>query len=212
LLRILSFEAQFPEWKWNLVTSFFTSHSSAINQQKVSATRDNDYIHTCVDRGLHDPFIISSNRYVDAAILNAALLDVPLELREVLSVRLVKGKEKFNFVPPLEAAAQAIGGTRIRMTRKQRSTAFIKRILYSIIGGAFLVGPMWLMIKVDTLYASLVSTSVFVFVAGIDLAWALENPVAVVSTTAAYAAVLVVFVGTSNTGVSTASSLESSST
>ncbi|KAI1642104.1 uncharacterized protein F4817DRAFT_18283 [Daldinia loculata] len=150
-------------------------------QEYITATRDNDYIRTCVDRGLHDPFLIKSERKVDAAILQAALVEI--------------GKQELNFAPPLEKESRAIGGTRTEMTQKQRTEAFLKRVVVSIIGGAFLVGPMWLMILVKTPYSSLIITTVFVFVAGLAAARVLNGDIHVVSVTAAYAAVLVVFVG-----------------
>ncbi|KAM0259869.1 hypothetical protein ACHAQJ_003113 [Trichoderma viride] len=168
--------------------------------QYIAATRDNDYIRTCVDRGLHDPFLIRSERNVDAAILNSELLQIPLEKREKeLLLQSINGKDKFNFVPPLEQEPTAIGGTRMETTRKQWTEDFLRRVVLSVIAGAFLVVPMWLMILLNSQRASLITTSVFVFVSGIAAAYALDNTVAVVSTTAAYAAVLVVFVGTSTT-------------
>ncbi|KAM0457260.1 hypothetical protein ACHAO4_003057 [Trichoderma viride] len=171
--------------------------------QYIKATRDNDYIRTCVDRGLHDPFLIRSERQVDAAILDAELLRIPPEMLEKeLLLQSVNGTERFNLVPPLEQEPTAIGGTRNETTRKQWTEDFLKRIVVSVIGGAFLVVPMWLMISLNSQRASLITTTVFVFVSGIVASYSLENPLAVVSTTAAYAAVLVVFVGTSSTPTS----------
>lgn len=170
----------------------------------VTATRDNDYIRTCVDRGLHDPFLIMSERYVDAFILRKELLQIPEEKWEKkLLLQFDKnGNEMFNFVPPQEQGPVAIGGTRTQMTRKQWTESFLRRFMLSIIGGAFLVVPMWLMISLNSQRASLVTTTVFVFISGIAASYALDNLVAVVSITAAYAAVLVVFVGTNSAPVS----------
>ncbi|KAI0122437.1 hypothetical protein F4814DRAFT_408714 [Daldinia grandis] len=168
----------------------------ALLEKYINATRDNDYIRTCVDRGLHDPFLIRSQKKVDAAVLERALLGIPVEkLEKELFTPNLDGIPKVNFVPPLEQEPTAIGGTRTEMTRKQWMEAFIKRALVSIIGGAFLTGPMWIMILVTTTYASPIITTVFVFIAGIAAARVLDNTLSVVSVTAAYAAVLVVFVG-----------------
>jgi hypothetical protein len=101
----------------------------------------------------------------------------------------------FNLVPPVEKEPTAIGGTRNKMNKKQKTEAFLQRTVVSFIGGAFLVVPMWIMVVTASQLASLVSTSVFVFVWGLMAAYALSDPIAVLSTTAAYAAVLVVFVG-----------------
>ncbi|KAL7806368.1 hypothetical protein V8C44DRAFT_339025 [Trichoderma aethiopicum] len=168
-------------------------------QQYIAATRDNDYIRACVDRGLHDPFLIRSERMVDAAILNRELSHIPSDRWEKdLFLQFENEKERFNFVPPLEREPTAIGGTRTAMTRKQWTEDFLRRIVLSVVGGAFLVVPMWLMIKLNSQSASLITTTVFVFVSGIAAAYALDNAIAVISTTAAYAAVLVVFVGTNS--------------
>jgi hypothetical protein len=64
------------------------------------------------------------------------------------------------------------------------------------IGGAFLIGPMLVMVLHKSLLTTLL-TSVCVIVFGVILAFALDDPFDVLSGTAAYAAVLVVFVGTS---------------
>ncbi|KAI1660469.1 hypothetical protein F4813DRAFT_350048 [Daldinia decipiens] len=89
-------------------------------EKYITATRDNDYIRSCVDRGLHDPFLVRSQKKVDAAVLEAALRQIPPErLERQLSVRNVGGRQTFNFVPPLELEPIAIGGTRTKMTQKQ---------------------------------------------------------------------------------------------
>lgn len=172
-----------------------------IRKLKVAATRDNDYIRTCIHRGIDDPFLVGTEKHVDAAILNAALLDIPeAELRKEGLWATADGEDKrrkFNFVPPVEKEPRAIGGTRMATTRKQKTQLFLQRVLFSIVGGIFLVGPMWLMAVLNAKYVSLISTSVFVFLAGLLAAWKLDDPKTVLSTTAAYAAVLVVFVGTS---------------
>ena len=55
---------------------------------------------------------------------------------------------------------------------------------------------MWLMVLwFNTLYTSLIATTLFVALFGLLMASVLEKPIDVMSSTAAYAAVLVVFVG-----------------
>ena len=71
-------------------------------------------------------------------------------------------------------------------------------MLMALVGGLFLIGPMLIMVTVNTLVASLVVTSACVVLFGLVMAWRLEKPFDVLSATAAYAAVLVVFVGTSS--------------
>ncbi|OTB04875.1 hypothetical protein M426DRAFT_22491 [Hypoxylon sp. CI-4A] len=167
--------------------------------QYISATRDNDYISTCVDRGLNDPFLIRSERFVDSGVINGVLSDIPYERREkLLRRRDARGRPNFNLAPPLEESPEAIGGTRTENMRRLRTKAFYTRILASVVVGAFIVGPMWLMILVNTQFASLISASVFVCVGGVIAAWTLDSLMSVVSVTAAYAAILVVFVGANN--------------
>ncbi|KAF3022014.1 hypothetical protein E8E14_012129 [Neopestalotiopsis sp. 37M] len=165
--------------------------------QYIAATHDNDYIRTCVERGQHDPFLISSTRRVDAAILKSQLLEIAQEKWERELSNSINEEHHFNFVPPLEKFATAIGGTRKKMTRKQWTEEFLRRVVLSIIAGAFLVVPMWLMILLNSQRASLVITTVSVFLSGIGASYAMNSLRDVVATTAAYAAVLVVFVGTS---------------
>lgn len=64
-----------------------------------------------------------------------------------------------------------------------------------MVGGIFLIAPMWLMALHNTLYTSLIATTVCVALFGLLMASVLEKPTDVMSSTAAYAAVLVVFVG-----------------
>ncbi|KAI0893043.1 hypothetical protein F4806DRAFT_478021 [Annulohypoxylon nitens] len=54
---------------------------------------------------------------------------------------------------------------------------------------------MWLMMLNDGLYTALISTTVFVAVFGALMAVVLDRHMDILSSTAAYAAVLVVFVG-----------------
>ncbi len=73
--------------------------------------------------------------------------------------------------------------------------SFGHRLWIAAFGGIFLVGPMWLMVLHHTRYTSLISTTVAVVLFGLIMAYKLEKESDVLSSTAAYAAVLVVFVG-----------------
>ncbi|KAI1464877.1 uncharacterized protein F4812DRAFT_440808 [Daldinia caldariorum] len=163
-------------------------------EKYITATRDNDYIKTCVDRGMHDPFLIKSERKVDAAVLQAALSEIPAEKLDkgLFNMRGRGRTPKFNLVPPLEKTPTAIGD---EMIQKQRTEEFVTRVIVSAIGGAFLIVPVWIMVLVKSTYTSLITTTVFVFVGGFAAAAVLKDNLQVVSVTAAYAAVLVVFVG-----------------
>ncbi|KAI1372342.1 hypothetical protein F4677DRAFT_456589 [Hypoxylon crocopeplum] len=96
---------------------------------------------------------------------------------------------------PWEDDNQPIGGTRNDNVTKSWAKGFRERIVIAAVAGLFLIGPMWLMVLHNTLYTSLGSTTGFVAAFGMVMAWFLEKPKEVMSGTAAYAAVLVVFVG-----------------
>ncbi|XMA14588.1 hypothetical protein WAI453_007379 [Rhynchosporium graminicola] len=80
----------------------------------------------------------------------------------------------------------------------------------AVFGGLALVAPMLIMTLHEGKTTSLVTTSVFVFVVAIILAWRMKDAQAkdIIGATAAYPAVLVVFVGTgtNTTGEKPASS------
>lgn len=147
-----------------------------------------------MDRGLlDDPFLVVTERKVDGIVLRNSLNEISVEERRTDGLETIT---RDTFAPPLEKEAQPIGGTRLARTEQQKREDFISRVTFSLVGGVFLVAPMWLMVLHNTKYTALVSTTVFVIAAGIMAAWKLDQPIAVLSTTAAYAAVLVVFVGT----------------
>jgi hypothetical protein len=91
--------------------------------------------------------------------------------------------------------SEPIGGTRDKNLLRVRKKGFQQRVLAAIVGGIFLIGTMWLMVLYKARYTALVSTTLFVTVIGLLMAWILDNLRDVLSSTAAYAAVLVVFVG-----------------
>jgi hypothetical protein len=70
----------------------------------------------------------------------------------------------------------------------------------AMFGGIALIGPMILMVMKTDLVTALVTVSLSVFLFGLALAifFTDVNPEAVLASVAGYAAVLVVFVGTSN--------------
>lgn len=65
-------------------------------------------------------------------------------------------------------------------------------------GAILLLGPMWLMVLHKTVYTGLITTTVCVAILGCLCSMILEKPLDVLSATSAYAAVLVVFVGLTN--------------
>lgn len=143
---------------------------------------DYDYVHTCVQRQ-NDPFVVSSKRMIDRVVLEHALSKIsptPLD---------------FSLLPSLETEAEPIGGTRLKAFEAARFKTFLTNFGMAAIGGGFLVAPMWLMVLHDTVYTTLVTTTVCASLFGVVMSWRLGGPMEVLSVTAAYAAVLVVFVG-----------------
>lgn len=82
------------------------------------------------------------------------------------------------------------------------ATKFLRKICMAIFGGLSLIVPVLIMVLHPTLLTALVTTSVFVLFVGTVLAAVMveAEPKDVVAATAAYAAVLVVFIGTSGGG------------
>ena len=85
------------------------------------------------------------------------------------------------------------------MVRKQ---AFLSRFAMALFGGIALIVPTVIMAKVEGINISLITTSVAVFLFGLALAFGATDSTGkdVLAATAAYTAVLVVFVGTSLSG------------
>lgn len=102
--------------------------------------------------------------------------------------------------PPIDGGnVDKFGGSRRAKNQKERYTGYLQRTFMAILGGIFLIGPMLVMVLHNTKATSLITTSICAFLFGLVISVSLEKPIEVLSATAAYAAVLVVFVGT-NTG------------
>jgi hypothetical protein len=103
-----------------------------------------------------------------------------------------------NLPPSLDAKQPVVrfGESRNVMNRHDDFRRFSKRLGMAAIGGAFLIGPLLLMVLHKSLLTTLLATSMCVVKFGVLLAFCLDEPFDVLSGIAAYAAVLVVFVGT----------------
>jgi hypothetical protein len=86
-----------------------------------------------------------------------------------------------------------------KLRRKRKSEAFSRRLFMAAFGGAALIAPMLIMSLHPTKVTNLVTTPAFVVVVAVLLAYVMTEatPQDIIGATAAYAAVLVVFVGTS---------------
>ncbi|KAK8127292.1 hypothetical protein PG984_008400 [Apiospora sp. TS-2023a] len=152
----------------------------------VEAIKDYDYM-IKRSRSPRDPFLITGERKVDDHVIRKILGDSELPDDESLETVGVPG--------PWEEDSQPIGGTRVANVAQSAWVDLKQRLAMAALGGALLVGPMWLMVKRNDLNTSLVSTTLFVVFFGLLMAAYLDKAKDVMSATAAYAAVLVVFVG-----------------
>ncbi|KAK0707099.1 hypothetical protein B0T26DRAFT_756488 [Lasiosphaeria miniovina] len=168
-----------PEFSRNCLTN------SSLTAQ---ALKDYEYMEKC-----HllpdDPFYVSGERHSDRKLLQHLIGDRGDHIvKRVVS----KGVWEKGAADPDSSARY---NTRPENYRRSWIKGFWERIGVATLSGAFLITPMWLMVLHNTLYTGLVSTTGFVTLFGLMAAAFLRNPTEVMSCTAAYAAVLVVFVG-----------------
>ncbi|KLU92820.1 hypothetical protein MAPG_11742 [Magnaporthiopsis poae ATCC 64411] len=175
-------------------------------EQYIKALQDYDYMESRSKLG-RDPFVASGEYWIDNYVLNACISS--------------EGHSPADDVQKVDALGrwecegdeivEQICGTRPGNLSKAWWNSFRKRATLAGLGGLFLVGPMWLMVLRNSLYTSLISTTAFVTGFGLIMAYLLEEGRDVLASTAAYAAVLVVFVGTSQAGGSATSSVATAS-
>ena len=136
-----------------------------------------------------DPFYVSGTRCNDRALL--AHYIGPRGSHQILKTATVSGPWETKDATD----SQQKHDTRTENYRRSWMRGFYERVGVAALSGAFLIAPMWLMVLHKTLYTGLISTTGFVAVFGFTAAAFLRHPTEVVACTAAYAAVLVVFVG-----------------
>lgn len=146
----------------------------------MQALQDHNYMekHSDVSR---DPFLVTGDRQVCRIGFDAA---EAAGLGNDMKLQYVWNWEESKLYRPI---------CDTRSTKRTREFAY--RVVVAATGGAFLIGPMWLMVLHNTLYTVLVSTTVCVVAFGLMMAYILEKYMDILSSTAAYAAVLMVFVG-----------------
>ncbi|AEO67519.1 uncharacterized protein THITE_2051711 [Thermothielavioides terrestris NRRL 8126] len=154
----------------------------------VQALRDHDYMCQHIWQP-NDPFYVTGERYVERMMLQSAMRGME---HDVDPLRWAKSRRAWTTASDKPVP---IGGTRDGNYWEAWFAGFRRRLGVAAVGAAFLIAPMWLMVLRRTLYTALVSTTVFVAVFGLLMALWLEKLTEVMSATAAYAAVLVVFVG-----------------
>ncbi|KAH8587229.1 hypothetical protein B0O99DRAFT_527176, partial [Bisporella sp. PMI_857] len=163
-------------------------------RQYIKASKDYDYMTACSTRE-RDPFLASGEYWIDHAVLLDAIASVGQDFIS-FPFETIRSTDSWRDKKDNSGISEA----RNQGNRKLASKSFRKRLWIAVLGGAFLLGPMWLMVLHHTLYTALVSTTVAVALFGLLMAWRLERDTDVLASTAAYAAVLVVFVGLDTQG------------
>lgn len=138
-----------------------------------------------------DPFIITSSKPLDLNLMaEASLTDLTPESAHHIRSAI---KEEDVVLPPI------LDGTRLYHNRRQRKSEFLKRLQMAVFGGIALVGPMLIMVLYKHQLTSLLTVSISVFLFALVVAtFSTGTPETVLAAVAAYAAVLVVFVGASS--------------
>jgi hypothetical protein len=163
----------------------------------VQALQDYEYM-TKWSQGTRDPFIVTGERQLD----NTVIRTVMRKLDPTGALEDSKGYEELPPLGPWEKEYIPVTDTRSGGLRKLWIEAFMQRLLMAGFAGLFLLGPMWLMILKPGRLMSLGVVTGFVAAFGLAMALWLKAHKDVLSSAAAYAAVLVVFVGTGQGGQS----------
>lgn len=161
---------------------------------KVQAVRDFDYMTECSKRE-RDPFRATGEYYTDKLALERILADTGLRSDfEGLELQNYSSHLRWETLDP-DAPRATILGNRTANVNVLATRAFYWRLGIAGLSAAFLLGPMWMMAYSPKRATALWGTTSCVLVFGLVMASWLERDAEVMSNTAAYAAVLVVFVG-----------------
>lgn len=142
-----------------------------------------------------DPFIISSERIHDHQ-----RMDEVLHVHARDSRLSDEKKAKATATGPWETenpkkGQKTIGGFRDKARQELMRQLLLQKLLGAIVGGTFLVAPMWAFTLHKHVFFLLGGTTICVFLFGIFTTFLVNNPGEVFAATLAYAAVLMVFVG-----------------
>ncbi|KAI8622874.1 hypothetical protein F5Y19DRAFT_44054 [Xylariaceae sp. FL1651] len=157
----------------------------------VQALQDYDYMVTC-NKLPRDPCMATSERMDDHWVLRSALEHIQ-GISKLPVGKVESAQYDFPSGPP-EKKAIPIGNTRQGTIRSLRVAEFWVRFGLAFTGAAFLIAPMWIMVKFQ--WTAPFVTTVFVALFTFLGAFVLDRR-DMLSCTAVYAAVLVVFVGAS---------------
>ncbi|KAJ0361233.1 hypothetical protein COL26b_013797 [Colletotrichum chrysophilum] len=124
-------------------------------KEYIKALKDYDYVENR-PKSSRDPFLATGEYGVDNYVLNC-------------NIDSVLANDINDYVDSLKTwdvssdqSNEPITGTRGSNVAKTWYRGFKERIVIAATGGAFLVGPMWIMVLNGGLYTSLISTTAFV--------------------------------------------------
>lgn len=189
-------------------------YTKSTMHEYTTALRDWDFMKQCALRGKRDPYIVTTEKVDDSILIQEFMMNLNDERdRRFDQIRdddaydqpVTKLEQDLEFLsdplsrPADKAKLELFAGSRNMMNRQDIIKAFLERISMALLGGAFLIAPMLIMVLHDTRLTALFTSSAFVVSFGVAISFYLDKPFDVLSGTAAYAAVLVVFVGTNGT-------------
>lgn len=153
----------------------------------VQAMKDYSYIAQC-SKQRRDYFLATGERGVDRFITDSVIRQTVGDPENLTLL-----EEKDWVIEPSQPwdERRPIGDTRDKTSFQE----LLDRSFMGAVGATMLLGPMWIMVLVKERYTSLITTTVCVAAFGLVAIFRLERPMDVLSITAAYTAVLVVFVG-----------------
>jgi Family of unknown function (DUF6594) len=137
-----------------------------------------------------DPFVFTSANSLEMKLMSDVGL-VQLRSQEMKRVDTAI-RSDYAVLPPIAFA------TRKEHNRYARKSEIWKRLYMALFGGIALVGPMLIMVLYKHQLSSILTVSICVFLFGLLMAFfSTGSPETVLAAVAAYAAVLVVFIGAS---------------
>lgn len=173
----------------------------------------------------NDPFIATSQRHNDHIFFEAALFNEGLDLEDLLPPHLsrISGSQpstaaqdgetegerrQREWIERLlkasipsgpwetdEKDSRKLASGLINTRTTSAKLAFWERVGAAVIGGAFLIGPMWVLALKRDLFVHLGVATACVIAFGFSLSFYLKTVDGVFAATLAYAAVIMVFVG-----------------
>lgn len=158
----------------------------------MQAVRDHEYMQQ-FSGSQHDPFIVDEARFHDSQVLAHFVDDAEGARADAYEGSIAVAKHP---IVPEQISPENPRAVPILSTRgNEYKRALWFRVFGFLAAGAFLVGPMWLLVLVRSVWVHLIVTTACVLFFGSAMVWWTATIETVLAGTFAYAAVLMVFVG-----------------